>query len=112
MDDPSPPRAIWLLALPLIPVQIGGFGAGVLVGVLTAPTDSLDATATILFDAAGGLTLTSVLATALLAQRAGWVRAIAIVLFATGLGLGGLALLGALGTALFFGLIVAVCGSH
>lgn len=104
MDEPSPPdnRALWIMALPLIPVQIGAvlFG-GFIAGMTNGP---------VLLDAISVWMLTAALSTALLARRAGWAQAIGIVAMASFLGLGGIALLAVLGAAIFFGLLVALCG--
>lgn len=54
--------------------------------------------------------VTAVASTAIIAQKGGWANAIGIVCVATAIGFGGLLVIGGIGAAIVFGLIVAICG--
>lgn len=102
MAEPSPSRAVWVLALPLTPVLLGAplVGGGL----------AYAANGPIALGAFCAWTLTAAATTAILAQKSGWAQAIGIVCVATALGAGGLLVLGAVGAMIIFGLVVAICG--
>lgn len=102
MDEPSPPKALWLLALPLTPVLLGApaVGAGLAYAANGPPV----------LGAFCAWVLAATLSTAVLAQKGGWANAIGIVCVATALGAGGVIVIGAVGAAIIFGLVVAICG--
>lgn len=102
MNEPSPPRPTWLLALPLTPVLTGAPAAGAALAYVADGPPVLGAL--------GAWLLAATLSTAVLAQRGGWSHAIGIVGVATALGVGGVIVISAIGAAIIFGLIVAICG--
>lgn len=102
MDEPTVKRALWVLALPLVPLLL----AAAVVGGLTAAA----ADGPVWLGALSGYAITAVGTTAVLAFRTGWGQAVAMVAVASLLGFGGLALIGGLVTLVVVGLVMAVCG--
>jgi len=98
MEEEPKPKAPWLLLLPaLMPLQLGALLFGGFVGGASGGSALLDAII--------AWSLCTGLMTVLMANRHGWAQAIA-----TALGTAGIAILLAVGAAVLFGLLLAVCG--